>query len=103
MLKLYCDSDVGSVLIGNKDWTFDVPNFGGDGVTDIFVFDNENAFDDYRREFKYISSVQGKFNIYSNDCAFEANDEDVLLTLKGRYGVYRGEHKVAFVKWEDEI
>ena len=36
--RLYCDSDIGSCLIGNKDWTFAVPNMGGDGTTKISIF-----------------------------------------------------------------
>lgn len=96
-------SDIGSVLIGNKDWTFAVPNIGGDGATKILVFEKDvKEFANYQKEnnLHFISSVQGTFNIFSYDCAFETEQEDVLLTLSGRYGVYNGEMKVAFVKWE---
>ena len=41
MKEYYGDSDIGAVLIGNHDWTFAVPNIGGDGTTKILVFDNE--------------------------------------------------------------
>lgn len=104
MTRLYCDSDIGSCLIGNKDWTFAVPNMGGDGTTTILVFSKDrNEFREYEKEHKleFISSVQGTFNIYSYDCAYHScNDEDVIATLNGRYGVYRGYMKVVFVKWE---
>lgn len=105
MKKLTCDSDIGSCLIGNKDWTFAVPNIGGDGTTEILIFDKvgEELYE-YEKEhnLKFISSVQGTFNIYSYDCAFtnNCNEEDVIATLSGRYGVYQGHWKVAFVKWK---
>lgn len=104
MKKLHCDSDIGSCLIGNKDWTFAVPNFGGDGTTKILVFDkNDKEFYKYEKEhdLKFFSSVEGTFNIYGYDCAFSdgCNDEDVIATLSGRYGVYQGWYKVVFVKW----
>ena len=105
MKKLTCDSDIGSCLIGNKDWTFAVPNFGGDGTTEIYIFDREEkSFYDFEKkhDLKFISSVQGLFNIYNYDCAFpECDDNDIILTLNGRYGIYRGSWKVVFVKWED--
>lgn len=104
MKRLYCDSDIGSCLIGNKDWTFAVPNIGGDGTTTISIFDGDTEeFRQYEQShnLRFISSVQGTFNIYSYDCAYRfCNDEDVIGTLNGRYGVYQGHMKVAFVKWE---
>ena len=104
MKKLSCMSDIGSVLIGNKDWTFAVKNIGGDGETNITIFERDDEeFKEYEWEhnLKFYSSVQGTFNIYNYDCAFpECEDEDVIATLSGRYGVYQGEMEVAFVKWE---
>ena len=104
MTKLYCDSDIGSCLIGNKDWTFAVPNIGGDGETTISIFDSDDEeFIKYHKQnkLKFISSAQGTFNIYSYDCAFRGcKNEDVIATLSGRYGVYQGDWEVAFVKWE---
>lgn len=104
MKKLSCSSDIGSCLIGNKDWTFAVPNIGGDGTTKILIFEKEDKdFYEYEKahDLQFISSVQGTFNIYSYDCAYHScNDEDVIATLSGRYGVYQGHWKVVFVKWE---
>lgn len=104
MKKLHCSSDIGSCLIGNKDWTFAVPNIGGDGTTEIAIFEKDGAeFAKYEKanDLKFISSVHGTFNIYNYDCAFPACDEaDVIATLSGRYGVYQGFYKVAFVKWK---
>lgn len=103
MKKITCISDIGSVLVGNKDWSFAVPNIGGDGETTITIFENINEFREYEESnnLKFISSIQGTFNIYNYDCAFDygCNDEDVIATLSGRYGVYQGEMEVAFVKW----
>lgn len=104
MKRLYCDSDIGSCLIGNKDWTFAVPNIGGDGETKIGIFQNNGAeFRKYKEKhnLEFISSAQGTFNIYSYDCAFhDCKDEDIIATLSGRYGVYKGEMEVVFVKWK---
>lgn len=105
MKRLYCDSDIGSCLIGNKDWTFAVPNIGGDGRTKISIFNEDDIkFSKYEKENNliFMSSVQGTFNIYSYDCAFQdsCKEKDVIAALSGRYGVYRGEMEVAFVKWE---
>lgn len=104
MKRLSCYSDIGSCLIGNKDWIFAVPNIGGDGETKISIFSEDGKeFWEYEKKhnLKFISSVQGTFNIYSYDCAFhECKDEDVIATLSGRYGVYQGEWEVAFVKWK---
>lgn len=100
-----CHSDIGSVLIGNKDWTFAIPNNWGDGITYIHVFDSDETFMKYRKTYKrnheFISSVQGTFNVFDYDCAFHhMEDSDVLTTLSGRYGVYVYKNNVAFVKWE---
>ena len=104
MKTLYCSSDIGSCLIGNKDWTFAVPNIGGDGKTKITIFESDDTeFRNYEdiHHLKFISSVQGTFNIYSYDCAYRTcDDKDVIATLSGRYGVYKGVWEVVFVKWE---
>ena len=103
MKKLYCSSDIGSCLIGNKDWTFAVPNIGGDGRTKIIIFNKDGKeFAEYSKNHKlnFISSVQGTFNIYSYDCAFSEPEDEVIATLTGRYGVYNSYMTVVFVKWE---
>lgn len=109
MKKYCCACDIGSVLIGDANWTFAVPNIGGDGATDIRVFDSEKEFVNHPwyKQMKFISSVQGRFGIYDYDCAFEEllrgeiTIDDAMVILNGRYGIYHGEWKVAFVKWED--
>ena len=97
----YGTSDIGSVLIGNDDWTFAVPNIGGDGITQILVFDSDEEYKEYAKvKLKFISSVQGNFNIYNYDCAYHnTKNATILTTLNGRYGIYQGEWLVVFVKW----
>lgn len=104
------NSDIGSVLIGNEDWTFAVHNIGGDGTTDVYIFDSDeyretkmiNGMKKNNDNFKYVSSAQGKFGIYSYDCAFsnKENLKNPIEIIEGRYGIYSGEWCVVFVKWE---
>ena len=103
MKELYCYSDIGSCLIGDKNCTFAVPNIGGDGRTKIIIFNKDgDEFKKYSKNHKlnFISSVQGTFNIYSYDCAFSEPEDEVIATLTGRYGVYNSYMTVVFVKWE---
>lgn len=110
MKEFVCDCDIGSVLIGDENWTFAIPNIGGDGETEIRVYEsNKEWFEgDWHNGMTFISSVQGRFGIYEYDCAYhellrgKMTIEDAMLVLHGRYGVYNGYYKVAFVKWEDE-
>lgn len=109
MRKFSCDSDIGSVLIGDQDWTFAVPNVGGDGSTKVRIYDSKQEFlaDKWAKDMKFISSVQGKFGIFRYDCVFEElrrgemTMKNAVCVLNGRYGIYNGLYKVAFVKWED--
>lgn len=109
MKKFSCSSDIGSVLIGNSDWTFAVPNHGGDGTTKVRVYDSDAEFqmDPWAKDMDFVSSAQGTFGIFRYDCSYhelhegDMTDKDALCTLSGRYGVYRGKWKVAFVKWSD--
>ena len=108
MKRFSCDSDIGSVLIGDENWTFAVPNIGGDGTTKVRVYDSNAEFsaDPWAHGMKFVSSAQGRFGIYRYDCDFEElhtgkmSINNAIAVLSGRYGVYRGEWKVAFVKWE---
>ena len=110
MKKFNCSSDIGAVLIGNQGWTFAVPNIGGDGTTKVRVYDSAAEFANdkvWTKGMKFISSAQGTFTIFDYDCAYhellngDIAEGDGLCTLKGRYGVYQGQMKVAFVKWAD--
>lgn len=109
MNKFVCDSDIGGVLIGNQDWTFAAPNLGGDGETKVRVYDSDAEFvnDIWAKGMKFVSSAQGEFGIFPYDCAYgelrrgNMTMADAVCVLKGRYGIYQGVYKVAFVKWED--
>lgn len=109
MMEFGCMSDIGSVLIGNRAWTFAVPNYGGDGETMVRIYDSDHEFvsDPWAKGMKFVSSAQGEFGIFGYDCDYEElrrgdmTESDALYTLRGRYGIYRGNYKVAFVKWED--
>ena len=95
-----CYSDIGSVLVGNKEVRFALPNIGGDGVTKLFIFDDDASFRAHTvsNMVGFVTSIEGKFNVYSYDCS-RGNDKDVLITLEGRYAVYQGEWIVVLVKW----
>ena len=100
MKTFNCYSDIGSVLVGNKEVRFALPNIGGDGVTKLFVFDDDASFRSSTvcTEVDFVTSIEGKFNVYSYDCS-RGDDKDVLTTLEGRYGVYQGRWMVVLVKW----
>lgn len=111
MQTLYSSCDIGSVLIGDGNWTFAVPNIGGDGTTEIKIFDSDAEWSKHpwSRKMHFISSVQGRFGIFDYDCAFhellsgDMTIDNAMVILNGRYGVYNADWKVAFVKWETYI
>ena len=101
MKTFNCCSDIGSVLVGNKEVRFALPNIGGDGTTKLFVFDDDVSFCSstvYPR-LDFVTCIEGKFNVFSYDCS-KGDDKDIIATLEGRYGVYRGKQMIALVKWE---
>lgn len=105
-------SDIGCVLIGNEDWTFAVPNVGGDGETDVFIVEKEDIkyyngqqyilYDGVRHYLNYISSAHGRFGIYDYDCDYSDKEKLKQPTeiLEGRYYIYKGEMCVVFLKKE---
>lgn len=102
MKKYKCASDIGSVLIGNSDWLFAVPNKGGDGTTKVRVYDSEKEFvnsDWYNNGLEFVAPVYGKFSIFKNDT--DKPSDRVHCTLSGSYFIYNGAWKVAFVKMGD--
>ena len=97
MKKLKCDSDIGGVLVGTKEFMANMENGLGDGTTKILIVDrNEIDLNEYR----FNTSIKGTFNIYNYDCS-HGDDADIIATLKGRYGVYYRSGTVVFEKWED--
>ena len=98
MKKLESDSDIGGVLIGTKRFMANMTNGAGDGTTEILIVE-KGEID--LSEYKYNTSVKGKFNIYAYDCS-NGDDEDIIAKLKGRYGVYYCDGTVVFEKWAEK-
>lgn len=103
-MKIYKTfSDIGSVLIGNENFTFAVRHGGGDGTSKAIVFDSTAELHEYEKthNLTFESSARGTFDIYAYDCADEDDNPEIVATLTGRYGIYYADHVVAFEKWED--
>lgn len=111
MEKYLCNADIGSVLIGNENWTVSIPNEGGDGTVHVMTFDSEREYVNsvWGKNLKFVTSVHGTFGVYDYDSAFselhslKMSINDATVILKGIYGVYRGYFTVALVKWFDSF
>ena len=101
MKKFKLDSDIGSVLVGNEQVQFALPNIGGDGTTTLLIYNSTQEYDKVReeRQDKFVTCIQGTFNVFNYDCS-DGNKEDVVITLQGRYGVYNNDYTVILVRWE---
>lgn len=100
MKKYYLSSDIGSVLVGNKDFGVALPNIGGDGTTMLLIVDHISEIkSEYNGSYEFFNCIEGKFNVYRDDCS-ERDDEDIVATIDGRYGVYRGDMLVVLEKWD---
>lgn len=95
MKSFECSSDIGSVLVGNKDVRFALPNIGGDGLTIFEVYEKD---EEVPKEYKFVTCIEGEFNVYSYDCS-DGNEEDIITTLKGRFGVFKSDWIVAVKQW----
>lgn len=89
-------ADVGGVLIGDKNFGIIVRNGYGDGITIVKVC---GKGDIDIPPYKFLTSINGKFNIYKNDCC-KRHEDDILTTLDGRYGIYSGDGIVYFEEWD---
>lgn len=100
MKEFKCDSDIGSVLVGNEQVQFALPNIGGDGTTILLIYDSASEYDKIRKERhdKFVTCIQGNFNVFKYDCS-DGDKEDVVTTLQGRYGVYNNYYTVILVRW----
>ena len=92
-LKSYADA--GSVLVGTKDFGVLIDNGYGDGESNIIIGTQQelSMFDK-----KFLTIIKGNFNIYNYDCCKREEDE-ILITLSGRYGVYNNNGTVYFEEW----
>ncbi|MDY4592729.1 MAG: hypothetical protein SO434_04950 [Eubacteriales bacterium] len=93
------ESDIGSVLVGNKDMTMTISNGYGDGTTRIGVFEKENEI---TNKMRFVCQVNGTFNVYDYDCYQTAEQlnspRNIATTLSGHYYVYCYEGIVVFEK-----
>lgn len=86
-------SDAGGLKIGNGAFSIIIPNGVGDGKTRYAVFNDSAEFNDQMMDF--VTSVSGEISIYNYDCG-----RDVDCTISGRYGIYRYDGLIAFVRWD---
>lgn len=93
------ESDIGSVLIGNKDMTMTISNGHGDGTTRIGIFEETNEI---TYKMRFVCQVNGTFNVYDYDCYKTAEQlnspRNIATTLSGRFWVYCYEGIVVFEK-----
>lgn len=97
MKKYYTNSDVGCFLFGNKDFSFKVHNRAGDGRNTVLVFECEEEYVQYckkeygesrwHRAFDWIMPINGKFNLYSDDCS-NMDNKDIKAKFDGKYFLY---------------
>ncbi len=94
MKKYYTNSDGGSFLFGNKDFSFKVFNGVGDGRNTVLVFEDYEEYKQYCikaygelgwwKAFKDIMPINGKFNLYNYDCS-DMNSKDIKARFDGKY------------------
>lgn len=89
-------SDIGSALVGNKEFAVTLENGYGDGETLVRVY---KIGEEVPYGAKFNTRIEGTFNIYNYDCS-ERNEEDIVATLSGAFGVFYGRGSVYFKKWE---
>lgn len=103
-------SDAGSLAIGSKEFKINIPNGYGDGSFLCRVYDEDINLDDFKKGWKFYTTVSGDFYLFSYDCLDAAERKEAIennkaFELSGRYAIYtRGvddEYKagIAFVKW----
>lgn len=88
-------SDVGGVLVGDKNYATVFTNGGNDGTTRVAVFESEDDFNSNLMEYNTI--ILGEFGIFGYDCA-DFSREEPVVKLRGRFQVYYWDGFVAFVK-----
>ena len=104
MKKYECDG--GSILIGTRDSATSFPNGYGDGCFSVSIVktdEQKKKFYQKHNKWEWVGAVQGDcINVYSYDCLHgdELEDEEnILYTLSGRYGVYCNNGKITLEKW----
>ena len=95
--ELICEvySDVGSVRIMSEDMAFLIPNGYGDKVTRVFL-DTTMAKRPEDNELKFYDSFEifKKAWISMSDCDPKLTDSVFVITIPGRYAIYRKDGNV---------
>lgn len=105
MQKFRYSCDGGSLAIGTVAARFAVVNNYGDGTHSVIIYDRgERNPLDAGTEFR--GAIEGKeIKVYAYDCLTDeecADENNVLVTLSGRYGVYAkiNSGDILLEKWE---
>lgn len=97
-------SELGGVLIGNKDWQVLVPNGYGDCTTTVHIlkFASFEECEDFIKDkdtgkfyYNYFTLVKGSFGIYGYDATKDYSKPRV--ELNGSYQIYYSEKNVYFM------
>ena len=88
-------------MLGTKEFGALFSNGFGDGTTTTTVYKRDEFTNN--GQWKFIDCVEGRFNLYEYDCCHDRNEDDIVCSFNGRYGVYykEGELECAIVEWED--
>jgi len=95
-------ADAGGIKLGDENFSF-IVGAGGDGNKEVVVFEDYKPSGqglkkrNIPKAYIFITSIQGKFNLYSYDCG-----DQIAYTFDGRYGIYVGNDTVIFEKWQDK-
>ena len=82
--KAHCDG--GCLQIGNDTFNLKIPNGYGDCGFPVLICTEKEFVQDIpnSRNFRWMGCAEGEFNIYAYDC----DKDEILDTVKGRYGIY---------------
>lgn len=98
--KLY--PEVGSVLVGNKNFAVNISNHIGDEVTRVAVVD----YGEIDMTYMYLETTISCKNAHiffsdTADAKARSNPAEWAATLNGKYGVWVYQGIVVFEKWDD--
>lgn len=90
-------SDAGSVQLGDLAGTcgFLIPNGYGDGSHAVRIVERRGF---NKHAMRFITSVEGRFQIYTYDCCNLTPAGPDAKVIEGRYGVYAQDGTVVFEK-----
>lgn len=78
-------SDAGAVKVGNENFTILLPNGYGDGLTNVYVLEENEDVCNFTNSARYFTAIEGNFNVYDDDCW---KDPTALITLTGWYSIW---------------